>query len=300
MGLIGSKFKDIYNSRYTTADIQSIDRVWYVPIKFMLGDYFLVNLEGLLYCFKLKENRIKTWRQSLTRSFRKVYFSIDHYLPLSPGDIKDLSDILIKNNLPKVDSKLYKTFKILGDMEKVEFKPHEIDKLITELEKHKNEYKVLITEMTDYLNHLHVDKIITPVKTISEFLESDLKATDPKFLGTVVTTAVMTDIENKKITNTPVTGKKPWLKFIAIIAMIAIVIGIGVLIWQSGMFQHFSLPGLPTFGGPPTTTSITQQYATPEALKAAIDRGDVNYKDLPPDVQKMVDQVKTPEAKPKQ
>ena len=101
----------------------------------------------------------------------------------------------------------------------------------------------------------------------------------------------------KKITNTPITGKLPWLKIIAIIAIIGLIAGVGYWIYSSGILAG-GIPGLPTFGQE-TQADILSKYPTPEALKAAIDRGEIDYNTLPPEVKKLVDAIKLPVVQPK-
>ena len=68
----------------------------------------------------------------------------------------------------------------------------------------------------------------------------------------------------------------------------------------TGMFSGFGDFSMPTFTPPslPSSTDIMSKYPTPEASKAAIDRGEVSYNSLPSDVKKMVDNVKTPTVSP--
>ena len=271
-----------------TADItDSSNRVFYVPIRYVLGDYFLAKIENKLYCFKLDGSRICTYRHTLAKSFRKVYYNTEHYLPLSPGDIKNLEDVLKLNDLPKVDNNMLKTFKILSKKETKDFKGHDIPKLIEEIATHEKDYPQEVQDMKTYLEQLGTNKIVTPIKQLSEFLDIEINEADPKFMGSVVNAVISVEEQHKKITNTPQTGKKPFMTIIIVIALIAIIGGIVYYGASTGAFSHL----IPQIGGPAPTTSsdIMKQYPDPVKLKEDIASGKVKYADLPPEVQKMVD-----------
>ena len=107
------------------------------------------------------------------------------------------------------------------------------------------------------------------------------------------------DLEHKKVTNTPITGKIPWLKFVAVMVVIMAVAAIAWLMYDSGTFDSgFSVPGF-EFGssGPDPIKQWTDKY-TPEELRAAIDRGEVDYDDVPKELQRVVDSVKLPQVQP--
>jgi len=285
--------KDIYSSKYMTADItDSSNRVFYVPIKYVLGDYFLAKIENQLYCFKLDGSRICTYRHTLAKSFRKVYYNTEHYMPLSPGDVKNLEDILTKNDLPKVDNNMLKTFKILSKKETKDFQGHDIPKLIEEIATHEKDYPQEVQDMKRYLEQLGTEKIVTPVKQLSEFLDIELNEADPKFMGSVVNAVISVEEQHKKITNTPQTGKKPFMTIIIIVALVAIVGGVIYYGASSGTFSHL----IPQIGGPPPTSAndIMKQYPDPAILKAKIDRGEAKLSDYPPEVQDMIKNTKLP------
>lgn len=209
---------------------------------------------------------------------------------MSPGDVKKLEDVLLANNLPKVDGRLLKTFKLLGRREKKDFTPHDLVKLVEEIGTYQGKYKEEVEEMKNYLGELGIEKILTPVKSLSEFLEGDLKTADPKFFGSVVSIANIVETEHKKVTNVPVTGKIPWLKIVALLGVVGICIGIGYYVYTSGILKSIQIPGF----GQATPADIMKKYPTPESLKAAIDRGELKYDSLPPDIKKMVDTVQLP------
>ncbi len=300
MGILSGR--DIYSSKYITAEIvDSGQRAHYVPIKYTIGDYFLTEIGRQIFCFKIMPARIITYRETLTKSFRKLWFCTDNYLPISAGDTNLLQEVLRKNSLPKIDNKLFATMKLLGKREKQkeikEFNGHSLLALVEEVSKHENEYTEQVQNLTNYLEHLQVDQIVTPVRKTSEFLEEELITPDPKFLGDIVSTLQTVDLEHKKVTNVPISGKLPWMKIMLIVGLVGILGGCGYWLYSSGAFSNFSLGGF--FGGTSQTSQdIMNQYPTPEALKVAISQGKVKESDLPPDIKREVDAIKLPATPP--
>jgi len=294
MGVLSGK--DIFNSKWITAVItDSSSRLFFVPIKKTLGDYFVTELEGQEYVFKLDGSRLKTWRSTAAKSFRVLFYDTSHYAPIHAANNKELERILQLNSLKKVDYKLFNVFILLGHREKKDFTVHKLQELVDELTEEENEYAESVQNMKAYLDNLKVTEIVTPLRNISEFIEDDLITTDPKFLGTVISSYQRTDTEHKKITNSPVNAKIAWMKIIGIIAMIVAIVAVGYIVWSSGMLNNI----VPTFTTPGNSSDeLMKKYPTPEALKAAVDRGEVDYNKLPPDMKRLVDNVKLPTVTP--
>lgn len=301
MGII--KHKDIFSSKWITAEItDASNRIYYVPIKRTIGDYFLADIENHVYCFKIEGSRIKVYQHTLVKSFRVLQYDLSHYMPVSASDNKLLEIILRKNALPKMNMMLFNILKLLGKREKEEFTPHVLKDLVNEVSQHEKDYKERVESIKNYLEHLNITEIITPVRKITEFIEGDLLATDSKFMGSIVTQHARTDLEHKKVTNTPEVGKTAWIKFILIIAMVAIIALVIYLVYDSGVLNNI-LPSFPTFNvpsfSPPAQQSLMDRYPTPEAAKAAMDRGDFSYDSLSSDEKAMIDTVETPTVEPK-
>lgn len=301
MGILSGK--NIFSSKWITAEItDASNRLYYVPIKKTIGDYFLANIDGHVYCFKIDGSRVKVYQHTLVRSFRVLQYDLNHYLPISGGDNKELELVLKTNGLPKMNMALFKILKMLGRREKESFTPHDLQKLVDDVSEHEDDYKESVQNIKNYLTHLNVKEIVTPVRKITEFIEEDLLATDSKFMGTIVMQHARTDMEHKKVTNSAEKGSKDWVKLFLIIGIVGIIAFAGWWIWDSGMIQGFlptfNIPQGGLFPAPSSSNSIMDKYPTPELLKAAIDRGEVNYDSLPPDVKKMLDSYKFPVATP--
>jgi hypothetical protein len=213
-----------------------------------------------------------------------------------------LEDVLTKNSLPKITNRLFGILKVFGRREKTDepFTPHSLKELTDEVASKKEEYQEEVGTLVNFLSHLNVDQIVTPVKKVVEFLEGDFKATDPKFFGTIMSTHLSLELEHKKITNSPITAKKPWLKMMVLILLVVMLVIVVYYAYSTGMFSHIlpSFGSVNTNGQPSTVNELMTKYPTPESMKAAIARGELNYDALPDQVKKMVDQVKTPVAIP--
>lgn len=275
--------------------------MYFISIKNTIGEYFLVEIEKQIYCFRLAGS-VKTFRATLAKTFRALMYDIEHYRPIDAANIKQLEDLLNKNSLPKINNRMFGVLKHFANKEKTEgFKEHSIKELIDQIEQHSSQYGDQVIELSNYLQSIEVDKIVTPTKKIVEFLDSDFKATDPKFFGTVMTTHLILEKDHKKITNYPVSAKKPWLKIILIVALIGLLIGIIYVFASGGAFNNiipsFPIPGQPQ-GQSYNEADLMKQYPSPEAMKEAINHGQLDYSKLPPDVKKMVDTIKTPIAIP--
>lgn len=294
--------RDTFSPRYVTAQIvDSSKRIRNVPIKYPIGDFFLTEIGKQTYCFKIDPSRIMTYQETMTKSYRVLWYTTKNYQPISAGDNALLEDVLRTNSLPKVDNILLSTFRTLGKREKVvdngKFPGHSLESLITEVSKHENQYHEQVQNITNYLEHLQTKQIVTPVREVSEFLDEELIAPDAKFLGDIVSTLQKVDQEHKKVTNVPITGKLPWFKILLIVSLVGILGGVGYYLYESGSFSNFSLGGF--LGQSATSQDLMKQYPTPEALKVAISQGKVSESSLPPDIKREVDAIKLPATPPK-
>lgn len=301
--------RDLLSSKWITAIISDAShRVHFVPIKHTIGDYFITDLDGDVYAFKIDGRRILQYRESMVKTFRIIIYDVSHYLPLS-SESKELEMILELNKLPKVDGMLANIFKILGNKERGTFEPHKLTDLIARITRYEkespvasvipfdtNRFSAEATQMINYLDHLAVNEIVTPLKKVSEFIQEDLIATDPKFMGTVVATYQRTEMEHKKVTNRPIQSKQAWIKFLAIFMGIGLVGVIGYVIYDGGHLEGMMGGTLiPTFGEI-TDAQLMKMYPDGASMRAAIDSGELDYSKLSSTAQQIVDE--TPSAAP--
>jgi hypothetical protein len=291
--------RDLLSPKWITAIISDAShRVHFIPIKHTIGDYFITDIDGDVYAFKIDGRRILQYRESMVKTFRILQYDITHYLPLS-AESKELEIILELNSLPKVDGMLANIFKILGAKEHDDFVSHKLSELIDRIHGYekvearnelKERYSKEAMNMINYLDHLNIKEIVSPLKKVSEFIQEDLIATDPKFMGTVVSSYQRTDMEHKKVTNTPLASKQAWVKFMAIFMGIGMVIALVFFIYDGGyldsMMGGMSMPTL----GQISDDVIMSQYPDAESLRVAVDNGTVNYDKLSSVAQGIVDE----------
>lgn len=120
MGLLKGQ---VFSPKFTTAEItDSDDRIYYVPIKHTIDNYFLTEIEGNLYAFDMQGARKLTYRTKtgIGKSFHIIQFDTCHYSSLNPTTT-ELQQMLKANSLPKVDRRLHHILEILSRREKENF-----------------------------------------------------------------------------------------------------------------------------------------------------------------------------------
>ena len=268
---------------------------FFVPIKNVIGDYFVVeNLNNQTYVFKLDGSRIKTTKQKPAFPFQTVDYDTSHYLPVD-GHTKLAELVQTINSLPRYNNKLLGLLKIMAKTEKREFKEHELPAMTEELAKSPDKYKKEIAEMINFFKSLEIDRIVTPLGPLCKFLEDDLKTTDARYGGTIFDKAVEVDKENKKMTNTPKTAKKSLFMLIAIPVIIGLVITVVYFAYTGGAFDNLGSMLGGSFGGM-NDEQIMSKYPNGPALKAAVDSGALDYNSLSPKIKAVYDSVKAPGA----
>ncbi len=282
--------KDIYSSKYITADItDAAHKVHFVPIKFVLGDYFLADINQRIYLFKIDGARIFTWEKTLAKSFRKLYYNTAHVRPISPEDTKQIELLLKENKLPNIDKNLYMILRLLGlneELKEGEKPKHSLKKLSEQIQKETEKHPEEVANMLQYIKNLGEDReIVTPIRKIGEFIERDLIETSAGFLGDVISHYQRTDIEHRKVMNRPYGIKKPWMMIIMLMMIVLVIVAVVVYLLEDGAFEGI-IPGLPGTIDP--AEEIMAKYATPEALEEAIDSGELDFDELPKDIRSML------------
>ena len=316
--------RDVYNPKIITAEITDAgNKKYFIPIKNMIGDYFVVdNINNQTYVFKLDGSRIKTTKQKGAFSFQTIDYDITHYLPIS-SDTKLIELTEKINSLPRINNKLLGILKILGRTEKDNFalfsvknenfntlsqakaycefnklqeseiihNVHNLTKLIEQLSNSKDKYKQEVLEMMNYFARLNVTQIVTPLRRLTDFLEEDLKTTDPRYGGAIFDTAIEADDENRKMTNSPKTAKKSIFMFIAIPI---IVILVGIVVYQAyemGVFDNLGSQFGASFGKA-SDEQIISACPSEAALIECVESGKYKYDSLSPMVRNMYDAAK--------
>ena len=300
--------RDLLSSKYPTAIIiDAFKTAHFFPLKYPIGDYFFAIVNRELYAFDVKGDSFK-WRQGLAKTFEFQIFFTDHYKPVS-SHMKELELVIEKNNLPKISISLYKVLSILKLKEKHDFETHKITKLLEDLVKEKDKDKRRYAQYKDvitYLQDLDIDEIVTPVKRVTEYLDESFMATDPKFMGSVKTAVQMALSENREVNHVPITSKKGWLKYAAIIMLIGIIGLVLYIAYDSGAFDGITSMVSPIgdvkfdISPPPAISagSAAQKYPSPVEAKCAIERGDAKLNDFPAEMRGLVSSAKCVGATP--
>lgn len=291
--------KNVYNYKGITAEItDSGNNKWFVPIKYILGDYFVTKINNQTYVFKIVGSRIKNSKRKGAMTFQTLDYNTEHYMPVS-ADVKELEMVLLKNKLPPVNGKLHGIMKILGRTEKDAFVAHDLIELIEKLSNSKDKYQKEVAELLNYFGSLAIDKIVTPLGRVSEFIETDLKATDAKVIGDVFVEAVEVDKDHKTVTNVPVNLKKSYLVMALILLVVFSVIGLIYFAYEAGRFDNMGFDlGFSGGGADYSKEALMKKYPNGASMRAAVDSGTLDYNKLPKDVQKMVDATPIPTLKP--
>ena len=307
MGILSGK--DLLSGKYTTAIITDSDnQVHFVPIKHTLGDWFIVEIATKIFAFTLKNARYGIWRKAGAKSFKIIQYDTSNTRSLKP-ETKELELVLRKNALPRMNMMLFNILKLLGRKEKENFKNHNLKELTEQLTLREEQYPEEVRNIKTFLESLEIDEVVTPVRRVTDFIWDDIIAEDPGFLGEMVPRLQRLDNEHKLTSNKPIGPKIAWMKF-ALIALIGIMI-VGVIYYgyTEGWFKTFTDlgksfegVGLPPIGQftPPNAKDAKyyQENYTPQELRAAVDRGEIDIQSLPPEIIKMVENVELPTVTP--
>ena len=233
-----------------------------------------------------------------------MIYTISHYKPIDVPNNKLLELITIANDLPRMNMLMFQILKLFGQREKIKFENHTLKDLTKDLKEEQDkperqqdqEFIDQANSIINYLSHLKIYQIITPVKKITEFLEDDLIASDPKFPGNCIDAALAAEEANKKINNVPIRSKNAWMKYALVLMMIGFIGAVIYIANEQGVFDTITgfVPDLGDFSltpAAPQQSDLLKKYPTPESMRAAIDRGDLKYSSLPPNIKAMVDNI---------
>lgn len=292
--------KNVYNYKGITAEITDSGNLkWFVPLKSILGDYFVCKINNQTYVFKIAFDRIKTSKRKGAMSFQTLDYNTEHYLPVS-GDTKEIELLLHETPFKKINGKIQDVLRIFGRSEKNPMeKPHDLEELVDILSSKQKKYPNEVEATLNYFKSLSVKEIVTPLGRISQFVEDDLKATDANVIGSIWDLAVEIDKDHKTVTNVPVNLKKSYLVMALILLVVFSVIGLIYFAYEAGRFDNIGIDlGFSSGGSDYTKEALMKKYPSGASMRAAVDSGSLDYSRLPKDVQKMVDATPTPTLKP--
>ena len=287
MGVIHGR--DLLSSKWPTAIvIDSVGAAHFFPIKNPIGDFFFAIVNNELYCFNTRTQPF-SWRQTMARTFSFYVYFTDNYNPVT-SELKGLEQIIVRNELPRLNMLFYKAMKHLVKKEKRKFEALEKKLLIEDLSKHKDANKERFAEyqsVIEYLEELPFDKIVTPVKRVTEWIDQTILAPDPAIMGAIKTSLELALNQNKEINHVEIKAKKGWAKIILMMCVIGMGIAIAWFVYDGGYLEN--LGG--SFGAV-SDEQIKTKYPTCEALTNAVTTGEIKYDSLSKGSQAVYDSCK--------
>lgn len=301
MGIFSQR--DIYTTKWITAEvIDSDNRLWPVPIKAIIGNHFLAEIRKQLYCFTLKGSRITTIYndKSLTKSAKVIHYYTDNANPIDPTQVSKVRALLEKNNLPKINQKMFGMLKILAQDEKSgkEFQPHNLTKLVEQIQVHKEKYPENVKTMENFIKELPTEQINHPIKDITDYLQEDMIAPDPKYLGDVAQTVINLEEHHKIVVNEPAKNKIAWAKLL-LVAMLGVLCIVGVyFLFTSNILPHLgpttnsnAASSSGSTANSQTSNEIMKEYPDPQLLRNAIKNGQVSCNGLDKQIKDYVNTI---------
>ena len=235
----------------------------------------------------------------MARTFSFYVYFTDNYNPVTQ-ELKELDNILERNDIRKFSMLWYKAMKLFARSEKRKFEAMEKVTLIEALSKEKEKNPKRFAdheELIQFLKDQPLDKIVTPVRRATDFLDETFLAPDPAIFGAIKTSLKMLLNENREVNHVEIKAKTGWFKIIAVVMIIGLAIGLVYFAWQSGAFDNLGSMFSGSFGGM-NDEQIMSKYPNGPALKAAVDSGALDYNSLSPKIKAVYDSVQTPQASP--
>lgn len=214
----------------------------------------------------------------MARTFSFYVYFTDNYNPVTE-ELKELDNILERNDIRKFSMMWYKVMKRFARSEKRKFEAMETVKLIESLSKEKEKNPKRYTdheELIQFLKDQPLDKIVTPVRRITDFVDETILAPDPAIFGAIKTSMKMLLNENREVNHVEIKAKKGWMKIFLVMAVIAMGIAIAWFIYDGGYLDNIGA----SFGGSFGVISdeeLRNKYPKCNQLVTAVDGGIVKY-----------------------
>ena len=206
-----------------------------------------------------------------------IYFT-DNYSPVT-SELKGLENIITQNEIPPLNMLFYKAMKHLSKKEKRKFEALEKKTLIESLSKHRDATKERFAEyqsVIEYIEELPFEKIVTPVKRVSEWLDRTFLAPDPAIMGAIKTSLELAINQDKEINHVEIKAKKGWMKIILLMCVIGMGIAIGWFIYDGGYLDDLG-SGFGASFGAISDQELQARYPTCSQLVNAVNAGTVKY-----------------------
>ena len=287
MGILHGR--DLFSPKWITALVSdSGNRLWIVPIKYPIDNWFIAKINRSLYVFEISPRAVKTYYATGVKALKFLFYDTTHCQPLRTEQLDELRRFLTKNNLKRVDEKGMNIFRYLKGKENRDTKEHDLTELIEDLQKETPTETT--TGLVNFLRTIPDLHIAAPVEPISTFLDEEVLTTKPGFLGNLFSMYETLNEVRRRVTNTPVSGKTSWLKMAMVMGVVAAIIIFAGIGFEEGWFDASSLDlglgGALTGGAaenPADPNYWTSRYSA-EDLAIMVENGTLNKNDLPNEI----------------
>ena len=291
MGVIHGR--DLLSSKWPTAIIiDSVGAAHFFPIKNPIGDYFFAVINNEIYAFNTREQPF-SWRQSMAKTFAFYVFFTDNYNPVTK-ELKEVETILERNDIRKLSMMWYKILKMFARGEKRKFEAMEklilIEALSKDLKSNPKRYSDY-EDLIEFLKDQPLEKIVTPVRRATDFLDETFLAPDPAIFGAIKTSLKMLLNENREVNHVEIKAKTGWFKIIAIVMIIGLAGGLMYVLYTSGAFDNLGSQFGASFGKA-SDEQIMSACPSEAALIECVESGKYKYDSLSPMVRNMYDAAK--------
>jgi len=290
--------RDLFSPKWITAQISdSAGRLWFVPIKFSIGNWFIAKIDRSLYVFEIDSRAIRTYYATGVRTLRFLFYDISNCQPLQTEQIDYLRRFLEKNHIQKVDNRILTLLRNLKSTETAATESHDLTQLFETLEK--EPLTADLSALLTFLSELDNMQISAPVEPISTFLDDELMTTKPSFLGNLFTLHEGVVDVRRQVFNRPQSGRVSWLKMGMIIMVIMSIAVFAYIGTEEGWFDLDSLDlgigGLElapsTSAEDPSDPNYWFKRYSPEELATLVDNGTITKDELPNEVWDLVKTV---------
>lgn len=229
----------------------------------------------------------------MARTFSFYVYFTDNYNPVTQ-ELKELDNILERNDIRKFSMLWYKAMKLFARSEKRKFEAMEKVTLIEALSKEKEKNPKRFAEheeLIQFLKDQPLDKIVTPVRRATDFLDETFLAPDPAIFGAIKTSLKMLLNENREVNHVEIKAKKGWMKIILLMMVIGMGIAIAWFVYDGGYLDNLGSSFGGGFGSVSDDT-IKANCPNAEAVVNCIDSGKYKYDQVSKAVQSMYDTEK--------
>ena len=168
----------------------------------------------------------------------------------------------------------YKALKLFARSEKRKFESLEKVALIEALSKEKEKNPKRFAdheELIQFLKDQPLEKIVTPVRRATDFLDETFLAPDPAIFGAIKTSLKMLLNENREVNHVEIKAKKGWMKIILLMCVIGMGIAIAWFIYDGGYLDNL---GGVSFGAI-SDQELQARYHNCNSLVDAVNAGTV-------------------------